>query len=243
MKKTLILLALICILGLAHAQEKSYVLDIHYKQGELGLNRVYVDNLYPQPSLEPNTKTFKAVILSFDNKILYTHYFYIYKYVSGAPPIEKNKESIAELTDFNFSLIIPFYKTGKLIEIFNPKKEKLLEVNVAFFSDVCGDNICQPHESYESCPKDCKSGEKDDYCDKIEDGKCDPDCTLKQDPDCKLPETIVMENRGKINPPEPPGTPSKKPQPPPAADLTIIVGAIIAVLALTIGYIVFRFKK
>ena len=245
MKKTLFVLALICLLELAYAQQpqKSYVLNIHYVNGKLELNNVYVDRLFPQPSLEPNTKTFKAVIRGFDNKILYTHYFYIYKFVSGAPPLDGNEESSVELTDFNFSLILPYYKNGKLIEIFNPKKEKLLEASVAVFSNVCGDGVCEPHESYENCSKDCKSGEKDDYCDGVADGKCDPDCTIKQDPDCKLPEITNAENTRKANIPEPPKMPpAEKPKP---TDLTLVAGAIavIAVLALLAVYMVFKFKK
>ncbi len=242
MKKTLILLALICLLGLAYAQEKVYVLDIHYNKGNLELNAVYVDSLFPQPSLEPNPKTFKAIISSFDNKVLYTHYFYIYKFVSSAPPLDENKVSPVELTDFNFSLILPYYKKGKLVQIFNPEKEKLLEASVAAFSDVCGDGVCQSHESYESCSKDCSSGEKDDYCDGVSDGKCDPDCALELDPDCRQHEAGETGNAGGTNFPEPPGTPPEKPSPP-NADLTMITGAIIAVLALTLIYMVFKFKK
>ena len=52
----------------------------------------------------------------------------------------------------------------------------------------CNHNqICEPGEGedYIECPEDCPSGGKDDYCDKIEDGKCDPDCSKEQDIDCK----------------------------------------------------------
>lgn len=53
---------------------------------------------------------------------------------------------------------------------------------------LCGNNICESfnpyNENYKTCPYDCPSGEKDNYCDKVVDGKCDPDCKPEEDPDC-----------------------------------------------------------
>ncbi|MBN2251263.1 MAG: hypothetical protein JW724_04240 [Candidatus Altiarchaeota archaeon] len=50
---------------------------------------------------------------------------------------------------------------------------------------VCGDGACERAESHASCPNDCPSGGKDNYCDALKDGVCDPDCPPKTDPDCK----------------------------------------------------------
>jgi len=49
-----------------------------------------------------------------------------------------------------------------------------------------GNGICEidKGEYYKNCPEDCKSGGEDDYCDRIKDGKCDPDCRPEDDPDC-----------------------------------------------------------
>ena len=46
---------------------------------------------------------------------------------------------------------------------------------------------CEPSlgENYKTCPQDCPSGSKDNYCDKVSDGICDPDCTENEDSDCK----------------------------------------------------------
>ncbi|NQT66175.1 MAG: hypothetical protein HQ569_01195 [Actinobacteria bacterium] len=49
----------------------------------------------------------------------------------------------------------------------------------------CGDGICKLEESYKNCQADCPSGFKDNYCDSISDGRCDPDCIDNQDADCK----------------------------------------------------------
>ena len=57
-------------------------------------------------------------------------------------------------------------------------------MNLSFKETVCGDGTCGFPENYNTCPKDCPSGEIDDYCDGVKDGKCDPDCSTNQDPDC-----------------------------------------------------------
>ena len=61
----------------------------------------------------------------------------------------------------------------------------LIFSNTAFANEyTCGNGICELHENYFSCNQDCPSGGKDNYCDKISDEICDPDCTY-QDPDCQ----------------------------------------------------------
>lgn len=52
----------------------------------------------------------------------------------------------------------------------------------------CNNNqICEPEkgENHGTCVQDCPSGGKDRYCDGMEDGVCDPDCSLEDDIDCK----------------------------------------------------------
>ncbi len=57
----------------------------------------------------------------------------------------------------------------------------------------CGDKRCDSSpnisdlytgENYRSCRRDCPSGGKDNYCDRVKDGRCDPDCKKGEDPDC-----------------------------------------------------------
>ena len=48
----------------------------------------------------------------------------------------------------------------------------------------CGDGICSAGENYDKCPNDCPSGGEDNYCDRMDDGICDPDCGPEDDPDC-----------------------------------------------------------
>lgn len=48
----------------------------------------------------------------------------------------------------------------------------------------CGNKICDTTETHATCPVDCPSGGRDNYCDRVRDGICDPDCTNNEDPDC-----------------------------------------------------------
>lgn len=58
----------------------------------------------------------------------------------------------------------------------------------------CGDGVCfscvntvdhYTSENYGNCLSDCPSGGKDYYCDKQDDGICDPDCKEGEDSDCQ----------------------------------------------------------
>ncbi|MBW2971283.1 hypothetical protein KY320_03940 [Candidatus Woesearchaeota archaeon] len=59
----------------------------------------------------------------------------------------------------------------------------LIILSYVGFSVECGNGACDNSETYLLCPEDCPSGGYDNYCDKIEDRICDPDCT-NDDPDC-----------------------------------------------------------
>lgn len=84
----------------------------------------------------------------------------------------------------NYQIYVPYDKDAARIEVYNPSNSKIMDIEVSSFADTCGNNACDAYESYESCTKDCSSGSKDDFCDSINDGICDPDCPSKADADC-----------------------------------------------------------
>jgi hypothetical protein len=57
-------------------------------------------------------------------------------------------------------------------------------VDVAYLAKTCGNNVCESHETAIDCPRDCKGDIKDNLCNYVSDGICDPDCT-NMDKDCK----------------------------------------------------------
>jgi len=59
--------------------------------------------------------------------------------------------------------------------------------NVDHPPEKCNYNFnCEPNldENSKTCPQDCLTSGKDNYCDAIKDGVCDPDCQPSKDPDC-----------------------------------------------------------
>jgi hypothetical protein len=105
------------------------------------------------------------------------------------------------------SLVIPYFSNGKIVEIFNFTGEKVFEIDVGYLAKVCGNGVCNDHESYADCLEDCKSGSKDDYCDGIKDFICDVDCVHGIDPDCGIFSDVeikydiaIQEDKGDIGP-------------------------------------------
>ena len=100
----------------------------------------------------------------------------------------------------NYIIYIPYNKNAARIEMYNPNNSKIMEIDTTSFADTCGNKVCEPYESYESCPRDCKSGSRDDFCDGIKDGTCDPDCSPNTDIDCKSRQSnSTFQTTTKIN--------------------------------------------
>ncbi|MEK6968361.1 MAG: hypothetical protein AABX51_07060 [Nanoarchaeota archaeon] len=59
----------------------------------------------------------------------------------------------------------------------------------------CPNSICDSSETYITCPQDCPSGSADKVCDRVKDGKCDPDCPASLDLDCTQTEIIVVDQK------------------------------------------------
>jgi len=162
MRKTIILGIVLLLIPIAFAADKHYALQLKYDKGYITFVKInLLSGAAPYIGDEGN---FTLKLVSFGNQVLH--------------------EAKFDLTDLYTTLYIPYMKETKNIAIFKDKKS-IFTYEVSQYADVCGDGSCQPHESNEDCPDDCPSGMEDDYCDKKEDGKCDPDCTQGEDLDCK----------------------------------------------------------
>ncbi len=84
-----------------------------------------------------------------------------------------------------------------LLTLIVKDKNNMTAVNQVRFSVVlCNVNgICEANEgeNYLNCSQDCKSGSGDNHCDKIADGRCDPDCSRSEDQDCLCNRNGVCE--------------------------------------------------
>ncbi len=185
--KLALLLAIFFLAATAYAaEEKFYELTISYENGVLSVKEITVK----PGSLSQKTDegSYKAQLISFDGSVLYSKKFEIITVIRGEE-FDLNAGTIAaretKLNETNVTLQLPYFAEGKQVNIYN-KNIKALEIPVLQFADTCGNAVCDPQESYESCNKDCKSGGKDDYCDSVSDGVCDSDCADGQDADCAV---------------------------------------------------------
>ncbi len=214
MRKKIIILAIsiALFLPLVIAEtQKIYVLDLNYDRGIVTKESILVMNGYYQEARVQPEDGYLLELVSFDNEVLFSLKFkFPLEIVSEALPewFDENGNQIyfptAEeaghiiLDKTAIQLIIPYFPNGKTIRISNPEGRNLLEVDVGLFAQVCGDNICQGHESYLDCPKDCPSGFADDFCDMASDGICDPDCS-NGDIDCKAKEKSFLGKKNIIS--------------------------------------------
>jgi hypothetical protein len=198
------ILGVILISNVNAAEQKVFVLTLKYNEGLVSFDKIFATKGIFNEQLTPMGE-YRLEILSFNDEVLYSERFDFDLEVFLSAPSEwfdengiqiyipNESETGTVLTETTKELIIPYFINAKTINIYNPE-EKILEIPVGHFADLCGDNICQPHESYESCPIDCPSGSADDYCDRIADNICDPDCSAEQDVDCeeKKPNTLAI---------------------------------------------------
>jgi hypothetical protein len=59
------------------------------------------------------------------------------------------------LNETGVVLRIPYHPNGKVINIYNSDEIKILEIDVSLFAQGCGNNLCDPGETYQTCQQDC----------------------------------------------------------------------------------------
>ncbi len=79
------------------------------------------------------------------------------------------------------------------MKLYDTNMNLLDERDIGFLADVCGDGICQDHESYNDCSKDCPISGKDDYCNEEKFAE-DPDCQIAQG--TKTVQEKICNNNG-----------------------------------------------
>ena len=169
-KQIALLIIMTALIASTASAAKYFVIEVKYFSGSLvfdgiGLRDVeYAQNQY-------DSSGFLVKTISFEEQLIGSLQY----------NISENRKYI---------IYVPYSKDAARIEIANPSNSTVMDLDVSSFADTCGNNVCEMHESYESCTKDCSSGSQDDFCDELNDGICDPDCSPKTDADCKLIEQI-----------------------------------------------------
>jgi len=203
MKKLIVLLITLALLPQVFADTLSYSVIINYDNETLSLKDILLIKASPMPA--DKTGEYTTRIVSFKGDLLFETNFNINLDPLYSMPLSKETATSSKrLTKTSFDLVLPYYSNAKIIKILKENK-LLLEIDLSRFSAcnenhvcdgaesvsscpgdcTCGNNICDANENYMKCSSDCHSGQKDNVCDKIADGICDPDCNNKDDYDCK----------------------------------------------------------
>lgn len=184
MKKVCLIFSFIFALCLSflpvNAQMPSvYYVTVDYDQGSVKIADVSMGTGYASDkNVDVNQPFYWLELLSFSGETLEDKQFNIYLQISYEPPVEGEANTVggtAVLDRQKEIVILPYHKDGYVMNLYDANRNLLGTKDVTYLADICGDKICQEHESYENCQQDCPPAGKDDYCnmDKINE---DPDC-------------------------------------------------------------------
>ena len=187
-------------INLVNALNNYYDFNLVYNKGNLSYNSLNVRPLTKEVLTNNYEGKYLLKLISLNNKLLYSIYFninleIIYDSI-GFREDPNHGVLFLDTTIINFK--IPYYENAGEMIIYGNDSNELLKIDVSAYSkQKCGNNLCDFSENYNNCKLDCKSGLKDNYCDKIKDNKCDPDCKLNLDQDCLDKGKIKKENLNK----------------------------------------------
>jgi hypothetical protein len=202
--------------------QQSYFLTIDYDKDNYSVQGVELtDGGASDFKLQSDGK-FRFEVASFSNESLFSSQLYLEKRICGDtvldPVTQKVSGGCRMLEKGTLSLSIPYYPNGKSINFYDPAGKLILAVDISDFADLCGDGICQENENAGTCQSDCRSGASDKYCDKLEDGVCDPDCAEAEDQDCSAAKGVNITQ-------------------------VVIIGAFLSILIVAAAFAVYMIRK
>lgn len=170
------------------AEQQSYFLTIDYDKNSYSVQGVELVNTGASDFKLQADGRYRFEVVSFSDESLFASQLYLEKKICGDafdPVTQKISGGCRILEKGSLSLSIPYYQNGKSINFYDPAGNLILAVDVSDFAKLCGDGVCQGNENFSSCAQDCRSGMRDNYCDKQSDRVCDPDCAKESDSDCR----------------------------------------------------------
>lgn len=160
-------------------QIKIYAIPLNYDKGKISFGEIITQMGYlpPAAGLNPDkSQQYLIELVSFSKTVLESQAFSFSLAVAPPPPLPGEKVTPPTILEKASTLVVfPYHKDGKTLNVYDSAKKLILTKDIAYLSDMCGDDICQDQESYESCSKDCAVAAADDYCNTSELNK-DPDC-------------------------------------------------------------------
>lgn len=135
MKKTIwLILVLILLVNIVLAVEnKVFIVDLNYKEGEIKINDIMTkDGYYPDRKLYPETG-YTLELISEDNTVLYSFKFQVPLkiYTDVIDENGETKGGIIVLNETDFALIFPYYGNAKYVKIYDISNKEILSTYVA----------------------------------------------------------------------------------------------------------------
>lgn len=165
-KYTIIILVVLIFISvgvsrvLAYQENKIYEVNLNYDKGEISLaSEIIARNGYALDRKIQPEAGYKAEVLSLADDVLYSFQFEVPNIQcsdSIDPETNQMSGSCVFLDQTNFTLVIPYFTDGKVINLYDPAGKKVFFASVEHLAkSVCGDSVCQKSESHKVCPQDC----------------------------------------------------------------------------------------
>jgi hypothetical protein len=163
MKQVIIFFACALLFVTVHAPaEDALIVGLHLEKGQVSLITLEKSPAYyTEPAITPETG-YRVELVSFTGKQLYSRTFLFPTTLSfqALPIVNIPEEEIrgGEITldTASVELILPTYPNAANLIVYDPENQEVLEASLAQFANVCGDSICQEHESFRTCSEDCE---------------------------------------------------------------------------------------
>lgn len=172
----------------AQSQEKVLIVSIMFNEGQMSFGNAFTQKgVYAS---EMNDGTVSGKIYSVEGDEVFSFKF------EPNNKIVVEDLGVIEEGSFKEVLVLPYYENAEKIVFFNEETGQEIVVPIAFLSKLCGNKTCDASEAFGNCPSDCPSGGQDSYCDRENDGVCDPDCDPKLfDSDCQQPSDAGLSEQ------------------------------------------------
>lgn len=173
--------------------QKIFLIDLHKSSdASLEVTSLTLSNGFIPTVVLPPQDQYLLELYSFEGRVLYSVSFEFPRLEQSPPPSEwfdgnGNQIYTPPLTNEprsnDVTLSIPYFPNAKEFVVSGGGHKLIYDVSA--YSELCvADGFCEGEENFQNCPSDCPSSGRDNNCNPLSNGICDPDCRTK-DLDCK----------------------------------------------------------
>jgi hypothetical protein len=159
------------------------VIDIHllvYQNDTVVMDSIQLREGRPSLS-QPQDGNYQLTVSDATGEILDRIRFPLYYDYTG-PVLKGVDYSGIRFDPVTFDYKVPFTEAMKRLDLSHDGR-----VIFSTELDFCNANqVCDPMETFETCPADCPLNRSDSFCTPANDDVCDPDCWEGVDPDCSV---------------------------------------------------------